>query len=770
MKKGNSHQSRRLRVVHAVAAILASCVLASCALPGKQDTVKYEATITRTQFGIPHIKADDFGGLGFGAAYARAQDSICAMAEAYVSFAGERSKFFGADGKTFIGLVPAKNVDSDFFYRSVPDTDWLRTDFVRRSADYKALVAGWVVGYNRFLRDHQGTMAAPCTGQPWVHEITQDDVLRSINAFAILSSSSTLAAQIVNAGPPSDVAGREEGSRQIATVAPDQATLGSNGWAFGGDATNNGKGLVVGNPHFPWFGPNRFYESHYTIPGKLDVAGAAIMNLPFIGIGFNRDVAWTHTVDMAAHMTLFELALDPADPTAYNVDGQREVMSHREIKVEDKDGRMIARTVYASRYGPVVSIPGTEYAWTRQVAYAIADANNGNIRSGDTWLDIARARKVADIREALARYLGAPFINTMAADRDGTALYADITAVPNVPAAQFASCASVHDRVPGQMQDLYVLDGSRSACTWEKSPDAAEAGLLPASQMATLYRRDYVQNSNDSYRWTNPAAPQKLGPIMGRDPGLGGLRTRAGIQEISRVLRSGKFDIDVGAQTMLGNKVLVADLAVPSILKLCKQPKAPAEACAALAEWDGKAEIDSRGAMLFNLFWAKVGTRPDIWKVGPSPDDPVNTPHDFLIEGTTGDELLASLASAADAMKQQGLAPDAALGEAQFAERGDEHIPISGLQTGGTLNYTKTAPASGGYTVIFGASYVQSVTFDDQGPVAKAVLAYSQSADPASPYYADQTREFSRLQLHRFPYTEAEIAADAVGAPLTLRQ
>lgn len=753
---------------------LGAAALAACAMAPQSDsstsTQRYEATITRTTFGIPHIKANDFGGIGFGAAYTRAQDTLCLLADGYVSTAGERSKYFGANGRTLVGLAPAKNIDSDVFYRAEVSIENLRASFAHRSADYEALVDGWVAGYNRYLRDHKDSLPAACAGQPWVREITRDDVLRSLNAFAMQATSSAFATQIVNAAPPSEIARNNDGAWMLTGDVHDGAALGSNGWAFGGDATSNGRGLVLGNPHFPWMGTNRFYETHYTIPGKLDVAGAAIVNLPYVGIGFNHDVAWTHTVDMAAHMTLYKLALDPTDPTAYIVDGKREKMTRREITVESKDGPAVVRSVYSSRFGSIVAVPGTEYAWTRQTAYAIADANSGNIRSGDTWLDFSRAHKVEDIRQALAEHMGAPFFNTMAADRSGTALYADISAVPNVPAERFAACGSVHDRLPGQLQDIYVLDGSRSACQWEQAPGALEPDLLPVSQMATLYRRDYVQNSNDSYRWSNPAEPMKLSPIMGRDPGLGGLRTRSAIEEISRVLRSGRFDIDLAAQTMLSNKVKAADLALSSMLKLCKRPKAPAEACAALANWDGEAQLNSKGAMLFNLFWGKIGARADIWEVAPNPEDPVHTPKNLLISGKIGDELLAALAATADAMKQIGVPLDAALGDVQFAERGDEHIPISGFQYGGVLNYTKTMPTRNGYPVFFGSSYIQSVTFDDEGPVAKAILTYSQSTDPTSPYYADQTREFSKRQLHRFPYTDAEIAADAIGAPLTIQQ
>lgn len=757
----------------ALLALLATTI-AGCASPHVRDgdaaAARYDATITRTSFGIPHIRAADFGSLGFGAAYVRAQDNVCLLAEAYVSDAGQRTKYFGADGMTLVGIRPARNIDSDVFYLTTLDPVVLQAAFEQRSADYRALVDGWVAGYNRYLRDHRDDLPSPCADQSWVREITRDDVLRSVAGFSLMSSSAMFAGPLANAAPPGDTTVGRASLPLPQDDHRDTASLGSNGWAFGGAATKNGRGLVMANPHMPWIGPTRFYESHYTIPGQLDVAGAAIMTLPYIGIGFNRDVAWTHTVDMAAHMTLYRLALDPADPTVYRIDGEREPMTQRDIRVENMDGTTITRTVFISRYGPVVSMPGTDYAWTRQTAYAVADANTANLRSGDSWLDMARAHDVEGIREALARHLGSPTFNTLAADRSGSALYADISAIPNVSAERFADCGTVVPRLPGHLQDLYVLDGSRSACAWETTGDAVAPQLLPSAQMATIYRHDYVQNSNDSYRWSNPAAVMQLSPIMGRDPGLGGLRTRAALEDISRVLASGKFDPELAAQAMLSNRVIAADLALPALRKLCKHPKAAVDACRALVHWDGKADLDSRGAMLFSLFWSKIGTRPEIWKTAANPDDPLHTPRDLLINGKAGDDLRAALAAAADQMRAMGLAADAPLGSVQFAVRGEEHIPISGLPTGGVLNYVNERPVSGGFAVIMGSSYIQSVSFDEQGPVANAVLTYSQSTDPASPYFADQTREFSQRRLHRFPFSAAEIAADKIGAPLTIQQ
>ncbi len=73
--------------------------------------------------------------------------------------------------------------------------------------------------------------------------------------------------------------------------------------------------MVLGNPHFPWRGRYRFEQVQLTIPGTYDVAGASLIGSPVINIGWNRDVAWSHTVSTAYRFTPYEykLARQPDD-------------------------------------------------------------------------------------------------------------------------------------------------------------------------------------------------------------------------------------------------------------------------------------------------------------------------------------------------------------------------------------------------------------------------------------------------------------------------
>ena len=80
--------------------------------------------------------------------------------------------------------------------------------------------------------------------------------------------------------------------------------------------------MVLGNPHFPWDGSERFYQSQLTIPGKVNVSGASLFGVPLVLIGHTDNLAWSHTVSTAYRFTPFELTLVPGSPTTYLYDGR----------------------------------------------------------------------------------------------------------------------------------------------------------------------------------------------------------------------------------------------------------------------------------------------------------------------------------------------------------------------------------------------------------------------------------------------------------------
>lgn len=736
---------------------------------------RYEAEITRTTYGIPHIVAKDWGGIGFGVAYAYAQDNLCLLAEQFVTLAGERSLHFGPENTTGPGTANMTNLVSDLSHRALLDVPRLKDDWRGQSARALAVTQGYVAGYNRFLQDAgpQGIPTA-CRGKAWVRPITLDDMLRLFERQAIQTGLLQFGPAIVAAAPPG-----EEPARTSSADFPaeDLFERGSNAWAFGGEFTPNGRGLAVGNPHLPWVGLERFWQVHATIPGEYDAMGAALGGVPIPVIGFNRDVGWSHTINRAVHVTLYQLTLAPDDPTAYMLDGEKVAMEERPISVPMPGGAdPVRRTIRFTRFGPVAARPGTPFAWSAATAFAVRDANRGNLRMIETWIRIGQAESVGEIEAAIGETLGIPFFTTLAADRAGDALHADISVVPNLTAQDLADCATPLSRfVPG---GLVLLDGSLSRCHWPIDPASPVPGLLPARQQAATVRRDYVLNSNNSYWMSHPeAAHPELSPVMGphaSERAMHSMRARANFIETARLVGAGSVDHPRAQALVLGNTSLAADLVLDTLIPLCRERAALARGCEMLAGWDRRFDVDSRGAYLFARFWDRAARLQGLWQVPFDPADPFGTPRQPANSGAIAEKLLDTLAAAIAEVEGHGVALDTPLGEVQAVRIAGGSIPVHGGPTSsGVLNQQTIDQAeriAGGIVPIAGSSYIQIVGFNEDGPVADAILVYSQSVDPASPHFADQTRLFSNKQWVRLPFSAQEIAEQAIGETLAITE
>ncbi|MBF6065552.1 penicillin acylase family protein [Nocardia terpenica] len=79
----------------------------------------------------------------------------------------------------------------------------------------------------------------------------------------------------------------------------------------------------------------------------------------------------------------------------------------------------------------------------------------------------------------------------------------------------------------------------------------------------------------------------------------------------------------------------------------------------------------------------------------------------------------------------------------------------------GVLNVIATDnDEHGNPDVTFGSSFIDVVHFIGDGPpVVSTVMTYSQSSDPTSPHYADQTELFSAGRWLTDRFTDEQIAA-----------
>ncbi|MFJ8692373.1 penicillin acylase family protein [Streptomyces roseolilacinus] len=775
---------RLLPVAAAVFATAAATLPATAAPPSasgghRPSAGGLSATIRYTEYGIPHILAKDYAALGFGTGWAQAADQVCVLADGFVTVRGERSRHFGPDAATDGSLSSARtNLSSDLYFAGVRDARTVERLLARPAPtgpgrEQKEMMRGWAAGYNAWLERNEVTDPA-CAGKAWVRPVDALDVARRAYALAVIGGEGAFVDAITAARPPAPGSAPASGADPggVAGAAREMfdernATMGSNAVAFAGGTTANGRGLLLGNPHYPWHGGRRFWQSQQTIPGELNVQGASLLGAPLVQIGFTDKVAWSHTVATGRTMNLHQLALDPADPTAYLVDGRAERMVRRTVTVPVAGGEPVTRTQWWTRYGPVVtSFGGDPLPWTATTAYALHDPNTGNLRMADTSLGLAKARSTRDMAAALRRTQGLPWVNTVASDRNGGTLLAQAQVVPRITDELAERCSTPLGRTLYPATGVAVLDGSRGDCALGRDPDAVQPGIMGPARWPLLRDTPYVENSNDSAWLSHADRPLTRYERVFGDVGTErSLRTRGAIEDVAAMAGRGGLTVADLQRQQFANRVPAADLTADDVVRACPAAlPGDTEACGVLARWDRRTDTASRGALLFDRFWLRLQretTNAERWKVPFSAADPVGTPRD-LDTGAPG--FATALRGAVAELRAAGIPLDAPLGEHQFVVRGGQRIPVHGGTGTGVWNMTVPVwdAAVGAYTEVrHGTSHVQAVGWDDgRCPVARTLLSYSQSSDPGSPHHADQTRLYSQERWVTARFCERDILRD----------
>jgi acyl-homoserine-lactone acylase len=751
----------------------------SCSAHAFSPATDVSADIRRTAFGVPHIRAQDERGLGFGIGYAYAQDNLCLLANEIVTVNGQRSRYFGPEQFT---VEQRENRVSDVFFTWLNTPEAVEAFWQAQPAQVRDLVEGYVAGFNRNLgeRRQQG-LPQQCQGE-WVRDIAPEDLVKLTRRLLVEGGVGQFAEALVGATPPQATAGIEHNVQayQLADARQQRFALdrGSNAVAVGSERSFNGRGMLLANPHFPWVGGMRFYQMHLTIPGKLDVMGAALPGLPMINIGFNQHLAWTHTVDSSKHFTLYRLQLDPKDSTRYMLDGKSLPLSKQTVTVQVKqaDGQVVpvSRDVYSSQFGPIVQWPG-KLDWDNQFAYSLRDANLENDRVLNQWYTMNQASTLSELQDSVHKIQGIPWVNTLAVDDKGQTLYMNLSVVPNVNAEKLAKCSD--PRIGTQM---IVLDGSNSACAWDIDPQAAQKGIYASSQLPQLLRKDFVQHSNDSAWLANPAQPLTgFSPLISQDGQPLGLRSRFALDRLSTLSKKGPLAVKDLQQMVMDDQVYLATQVVPDLLKFCASDlgaDAPAlkPVCVSLKAWDGRANLDSGlGLVHFQNIMQALQASPDVWRVAFDPKDAQHTPRGLAVEQpAVAKALREAMLASVESSAKMGFKPQTRWGDIQVVSSGGQQTPIhGGPGTLGIYNAIQSVPREDGkLEVVSGTSYLQVVTFDEKGPHAQGLLAFSLSSDPASKYSRDQTEAFSKKQWSVLPFTEQQIQADPQYQVQTVRQ
>ncbi len=197
--------------------------------------------------------------------------------------------------------------------------------------------------------------------------------------------------------------------------------LGSNNWAIAGNSTATGGATLASDMHLGIGVPNIWYRATIKYDSHL-LVGVTLAGAPAFIAGSNSNVAWGFTYNYGDWLDLIELEADQQGGylTLHGSNKYVEVTETIQIKDERPHQLIIKKT----QFGPVISIDGKAYA----IKWAALEPHAAN-------LNILSLENVMNVKEAmaLARTIGIPSQNFVAADANGAIGWSIANLIPNRP-------------------------------------------------------------------------------------------------------------------------------------------------------------------------------------------------------------------------------------------------------------------------------------------------------------------------------------------------
>ncbi|MEZ4869124.1 MAG: penicillin acylase family protein [Caldilineaceae bacterium] len=678
-------------------------------------------------WGVPHIFAQEpasaFYGLGWAQTHSRGE----LLLRLYAQARGQAAEFYGEDYR-----------QSDQTTRLLGIPTLGEAWYQQQPADFQHNLDAFARGINDYAAQHPDQLSAeaqavlPVSGADVVAHVTR---VLAMFVSAPSGCGEVLPGLGLNEEPPA-----------------------SNGWALGPSYTTSANAMLLANPHLAWFGAQTFYEAHLNLP-TANIYGATLVGFPVLAIAFNDHLGWTHTVNTLDGCDTYLITAAGATPDAgYLLDGTVHAYDvvTQTLTIKGADGQLTTEPFVIRRtvHGPVTEING------QTIAVRMAMLEQAPVPGlAQEWWDMANAQNLDEFEHILAR-LQLPMFTVLYADAEGQimALFNGI-----VPVRPRGDAAFWQQPVPGDESDLI----------WAEVHDYA---ALPK---VVNPARGWVQNSNSApwymtQPFLDPAEfPAYMAPHAINTRELRGLQLLTDHAQMSMadVIEAKYSTYSLVAEEVLDDLVAAARASADESV----QATAPV-----LATWDRTFAADSRGGLLFTLWfqnWVQqtlgqwMAANPgqsitiatlvsDLFYATPwDPQAPLTTPR-----GLADPELAtAALRTAVEQLQQQGVALGTPWGEvARLRHNGYD---FSGNGNDGSLGVFRVIgylPAPDGrLQSYFGDTFIAVVEFSD--PVqAQVLMTYGNAANPTATGVGAQLALSAAKQLRPALLTRTAIEANLV--------
>ena len=681
--KRRPHRARRI-VVRTLVSVLAVVLLVVAAggifgswtvsrsFPQATGTIEAagldaEVSVTRDEFGVPTIVADNAHDLFYAQGFVQAQDRFWEMDMRRHITAGRVSEFFGES-----------QLGTDKFlrtlgWRKVAEQEVAALDPVALSY-YEA----YAEGVNAWMADRRGADLSleyavldltnpgyvpepwvPADSVAWLKAMAWDlrSNIETETERALLAQTLDAAtiAELYPAYPwqtnpvilptsaPMPAAAAPAGSSIASASAPETATanmttplrqarevvaqaaalfdgvgegVGSNSWVVSGTKTESGMPLLANDPHLGAALPSVWHQIGLRCAEKspdcaFDVSGFSFAGLPGVVIGHNDRIAWGFTnltTDVA------DLYIEKTDGDKYWRDGELLPMDVREETVKVAGGDDVTLTIRSTGHGPIISGLTPDFTSIAGDPSLTVDSEiDPSTVAGSPTAEPAGDYAVSVRWTALdaGTTAGAIFAINAATNWDE---FRGAAALFDVPAQNLVYAdvdGNIGYQAPGRLPIRGAGDGSVPQPGWDSAYDWT--GFIPFDELPRSFNPDegYLVTANNAIvRTTSDASADGTTgdyPYFLTNDWDYGYRADRITDLLTAKMATGPLNAQDLSDIHADNQMWIASRLVTELAQIDAKGTT-AEAIALLADWDLQADANSGAAAYANVFWRNLVT------------------------------------------------------------------------------------------------------------------------------------------------------------------
>jgi len=360
---------------------------------------KYQVTIYRDTWGVPHIFGNKDEDTAYGLGYAHAEDDFDTIQNILIAARGDLAKFHGKSAAA-----------NDYMVQLLKIWDIVETNYDKGlSTDVIRISEAYADGINHFISlnpdlAYKGTF--PINGK--------DIIAGFIHRMPLMFGLDRVLGELASSQNPNKKVQISKSDSKLF----EQKMLGSNVVAVAPNRSSDNHTRILINSHQPWTGPVAWYEAHLNSNEGWNMIGGLFPGSPVVFVGHNENIGWSHTVNNPDLIDVYELEINPDNPDQYYFDGQYENLEISEAKIKVKIWGPIKwtfkRKIFRSKHGPVIR--------NDHGSFAIRYAGHDEFRYLEQWFRMNKSKDLKDFENAM-KIMAIPMFNTIYADKKGNIFY-----------------------------------------------------------------------------------------------------------------------------------------------------------------------------------------------------------------------------------------------------------------------------------------------------------------------------------------------------------